>query len=407
MEKTRRKSDGSGASREGARADSATPPAAEQRRQRKKAKKEKASEVAKKAPSAAALKRKAKLPVIAPGANPYLNPNRPVAAGKVVVQNEDDFLNNILGDLDVDIVPEVAKVEPRRAPAAPRPMKKRVAASAVPQLGKLKLDGSSSDSFSDATELFGARNVGPSSDGMMAAANDPEDLGGMDSMDFDDFNDFGGGGDDDTVMAESALKAEEADDDDEEIFIKPSLPSTSKPKVRRQLVNGAGVQPIPPTPKDEQVDLVLPPAALHPAPSTANVKPKGMDWRTATAKLAAAPAPAYVPTPEEIEEAENTLPTPDSLLKKTGKKVVPAPIVLGNIGALEDDGSLRFWWFDYIEGGPGTLYLIGKVKAKGGKEDGKWVSATVTVTGIKRRLQVLPRAKALDSAFALPFRLGL
>ena len=42
--------------------------------------------------------------------------------------------------------------------------------------------------------------------------------------------------------------------------------------------------------------------------------------------------------------------------------------------------------------------MIGKVKAKGGRDDGRWVSATVRVQGIKRKLMILPRSKTLDGA---------
>jgi DNA polymerase alpha subunit A len=73
--------------------------------------------------------------------------------------------------------------------------------------------------------------------------------------------------------------------------------------------------------------------------------------------------------------------------------------------ALEPDGSLQFWWFDYDEPAaqPGTVRLIGKVRVKGETvkvfSDGekvvpKYVSAVLTVKGIKRKLFVLPKTKA-------------
>ncbi|KAL7342525.1 hypothetical protein BJY59DRAFT_689579, partial [Rhodotorula toruloides] len=76
--------------------------------------------------------------------------------------------------------------------------------------------------------------------------------------------------------------------------------------------------------------------------------------------------------------------------------------------ALESDGSLQFWWFDYDEPAPGTVRLVGKVRVKDEQmmvaqiKDGKkaekvvpkFVSATVVVKNIKRKLYVLPKTKA-------------
>jgi DNA polymerase alpha subunit A len=58
-----------------------------------------------------------------------------------------------------------------------------------------------------------------------------------------------------------------------------------------------------------------------------------------------------------------------------------------NVNALEADGSMRFFWLDYLEL-DGKLYFIGKLKDK---TSGLWVSCCVTVEGIERNLFVLPR----------------
>ncbi|KAG6329610.1 hypothetical protein ID866_9478, partial [Astraeus odoratus] len=57
------------------------------------------------------------------------------------------------------------------------------------------------------------------------------------------------------------------------------------------------------------------------------------------------------------------------------------------VNALDDDGSLRMFWLDYLEHN-GKLYLIGKVKDK---SSGSWVSACLAIGGIERNLFVLPR----------------
>ena len=59
---------------------------------------------------------------------------------------------------------------------------------------------------------------------------------------------------------------------------------------------------------------------------------------------------------------------------------------------LEPDGSLRFFWLDYLEL-EGKLYFTGKVKDK---STGAWVSCCVTVENIERNLFVLPREKRMD-----------
>ena len=58
-----------------------------------------------------------------------------------------------------------------------------------------------------------------------------------------------------------------------------------------------------------------------------------------------------------------------------------------SINALEDDGSLRMFWLDYLEHN-GKLYLIGKVKDK---TSDTWSSACLSIQGIQRNLFVLPR----------------
>jgi len=59
------------------------------------------------------------------------------------------------------------------------------------------------------------------------------------------------------------------------------------------------------------------------------------------------------------------------------------------ISALEPDGSLRFFWLDYLEH-EGKIYFIGKLKDK---TSGAWVSCSVTVEGLQRNLFVLPRER--------------
>ncbi|KAG5220023.1 DNA-directed DNA polymerase alpha catalytic [Salix suchowensis] len=63
-----------------------------------------------------------------------------------------------------------------------------------------------------------------------------------------------------------------------------------------------------------------------------------------------------------------------------------------DISALESDGSLRFYWLDYVEQA-GRVYLVGKLKDKA---SGGWVSCCITVENLERNLYVLPREKRAE-----------
>jgi len=62
------------------------------------------------------------------------------------------------------------------------------------------------------------------------------------------------------------------------------------------------------------------------------------------------------------------------------------------ISALEPDGSLRFFWLDYLEH-DGKVHLIGKLKDK---NSGVWISCCVTVENLQRNLYVLPRERRIE-----------
>ncbi|KAF4610852.1 hypothetical protein D9613_006632 [Agrocybe pediades] len=62
------------------------------------------------------------------------------------------------------------------------------------------------------------------------------------------------------------------------------------------------------------------------------------------------------------------------------------------VSALEPDGSLRFYWLDYLEL-DGKLYFIGKFKDK---SNDSWASCCVTVENMERNLFVLPREKRVE-----------
>ncbi|EKM50078.1 uncharacterized protein PHACADRAFT_213841 [Phanerochaete carnosa HHB-10118-sp] len=59
---------------------------------------------------------------------------------------------------------------------------------------------------------------------------------------------------------------------------------------------------------------------------------------------------------------------------------------------LEEDGSLRFFWLDYLEY-EGKLYFIGKTQDK---KTRLWLSCCVTVENLERNLFILPRERRVE-----------
>ena len=109
---------------------------------------------------------------------------------------------------------------------------------------------------------------------------------------------------------------------------------------------------------------------------------------------AEAPAPAAKKKEEEGEPA--WLSVHASLAVASGDTFGPleanaSKVKSENINALEEDGSLRFFWIDYLEQ-DGRVYFIGKLKDKA---TGTWISCCVTVDNLQRNLFLLPRERQL------------
>jgi DNA polymerase alpha subunit A len=151
--------------------------------------------------------------------------------------------------------------------------------------------------------------------------------------------------------AHVAVKIEEEDDDDMMEVSKAvghagALPTT---------VNKSGSRPIPKIVKHEA--LPTPESSSPPGP-TPDVD--ASSWINVTSKL-------------------NVVHSPAAETVTIGK--------LDSKDAVEEDGSLRFFWFDYTEIN-GSLLLFGKVK---NKKNNTYVSCFVKVDGVLRKLFFLPR----------------
>lgn len=174
--------------------------------------------------------------------------------------------------------------------------------------------------------------------------------------------------------------------DDDVPMSDPPLPSSPAAKaVERKEQATVKAEPI------EEDDLMeVAEVTGHSGVKAANVNMRGSRPAPKLAK------PAY-PTPDSSSPTRAPLDDVDlgSLNDVTDKLNIlsspqPAAISAGKIGAqdaLEDDGTLRFFWIDYTEVN-GSLCLFGKVK---NRKDGNYVSCFVKVDNILRKLYFLPR----------------
>ena len=249
--------------------------------------------------------------------------------------------------------------------------------------------------------------TGPSSDGLFDVAHAGDTsrsskkarLSGaedtLDSLDLGNSYDMG----DDIAMdlfpEDNKGKSAKKEEDEDEMAVK----AVRKAKTgKRQLVNTTATKVNVPilSQEDESKPDIKPVKTLQDSK-----KIRGMDWQLAAAAV----------TLEGEEEGNDTLgsedmdifSTADSSATATKTKKMKAPSAGGGslktakVQALEENGSVRFYWLDYVETN-GVLHFIGKVFDK---ESKKYVSACVTVEGIDRNLFVLPRESGIDGGCLL------
>jgi len=99
------------------------------------------------------------------------------------------------------------------------------------------------------------------------------------------------------------------------------------------------------------------------------------------------PLPPPAPKKEEPDAKQSWL--SDTLGPLSSSTSANSPTT---VSTLEEDGSLHFFWLDYLEH-DGKLYLVGKLKDR---VTGKWVSCCVTVEGIQWNLFVLSGRNKLN-----------
>ena len=100
---------------------------------------------------------------------------------------------------------------------------------------------------------------------------------------------------------------------------------------------------------------------------------------------------------KSLDETPAWLSVYDSLSVTTDDTLGPVAAPSRSAGGskatvLEEDGSFRFFWLDYLEH-DGRLYFIGKTQDKKTKA---WLSCCVTVENLQRNLFVLPRERRVE-----------
>jgi DNA polymerase alpha subunit A len=136
----------------------------------------------------------------------------------------------------------------------------------------------------------------------------------------------------------------------------------------------------------DQLDEVKPPQ-VNP-----KVEPAEVDLKKPPRPM---PAPAHA----EQKKTENLgwMSYYDSLSVAKDEALGSGPSAVSSmtqdrVSALEPDGSLRFFWLDYLEH-DGKVHFIGKLRDR---NSGMWISCCVTVENLQRNLYVLPRERRIE-----------
>lgn len=280
-------------------------------------------------------------PPVAPSISAY----RPAVSAEA----ETDFMANLLGDMD-GMTPKVT---------APRPKKRK-----------------------QETDVFGASSSSPhigsayrNGNGYRSSYNDAD----MSSDGPVDMDMPGGPSSEDEIMSpKKKLKTESAD-------LIPAIASLSKMEVHSSddsysyddinmddfmavSDDDLGEDPTPKIKKEEPkpANLKSPLKPLNGVKSTDDKK-------------------KFDATPAWLSVYDSLSVSKDEGLGTSG----PAHVNPTNLSVLEEDGSLRFFWLDYLEH-DGKLYFVGKTQDKNSKA---WVSCCVTVENLERNLYVLPRER--------------
>ncbi|OJD39879.1 dna polymerase alpha catalytic subunit [Diplodia corticola] len=199
-----------------------------------------------------------------------------------------------------------------------------------------------------------------------------------------------------SVMADTPPAASALDEDnyippaeDDAMMSDPPLPSSPVTKAVERKFSMVNVKA-----EDEDDDLMeVEQAVRHAGIRTAGVNMAGSRPAPKIKKQDSYPTPAGSSPPRPSQDTAINPAAWNDILQNQNIQSSPAvenSYTAGKLkseNALEDDGSLRFFWLDYTEIN-GNLFLFGKVKDK---STGNFVSAFAKIDNILRKLYFLPR----------------
>lgn len=201
---------------------------------------------------------------------------------------------------------------------------------------------------------------------------------------------------DDAAEPLDARAGPSQDDHDDDAFIvgpndndmPMSDPLPSSPAVDAAERKGKAAIKVEPFEEDELMEVAE--ATGHAGVPNANINLKGSRPAPKVSKAAYPTPDSSSPTRAPVNDLDMT--AINNVTEKLNVLSSPQPdsVSAGKLAAknaLEDDGSLRFFWTDYTDIN-GSLCLFGKVK---NRSNGQYVSCFVKVDNILRKLYFLPR----------------
>ncbi|TFY64658.1 hypothetical protein EVJ58_g2476 [Rhodofomes roseus] len=139
-------------------------------------------------------------------------------------------------------------------------------------------------------------------------------------------------------------------------------------------INGEPSKPVPQAKLPVKMEVDAEPKPLHPINGKLD----------AQAKKKLDEIPSWLSVYESLQTT-----TDDSLGQASASRNSASH---SDISVLEEDGSLRFFWIDYLEH-EGKVYFVGKTQDKVSKA---WHSCCVTVENLQRNLFLLPRERRME-----------
>jgi DNA polymerase alpha subunit A len=274
----------------------------------------------------AASKPKVKPKAPPPTAKPSISVYRPA----VSAEQEEDFMANLLGGLDA--VPAPATRRPKKRKPSPLSDHEDVNYSSDGLMDEVAFNLPSSDFEDNFSTIMSPKKKPRTTSGAgITPAIDRMCKLGVHSGSEDGF--------DNSMDFEDMDMNAFMDVDDEDLDIKPA-------KGNKSILNGLETKP--------KANVALAPTKVEP--------PSAPTWLSVYDSLA-------VTSDETLGSGSSS---------STSKS---------SVDALEPDGTLRFFWLDYLEHN-GKLFLTGKVKDK---TSSTWVSACLAIEGLQRNLFLLPR----------------